>query len=50
MLNWDGNLIDQLLIKAKTILIKYEQCEISPYFRSELIKHPLVVKCSKGVR
>lgn len=50
MLNWDGNLIDQLLIKAKTILIKYEQCEISPYFRSELIKHPLVVKGSKGVR
>lgn len=51
MLNWDGNLIYQLLIKtkAKTILIKYEQCEISPYFRSELIKHPLVVKCSKGV-
>lgn len=51
MLNWDGNLIYQLLIKTKdkTILIKYEQCEISPYFRSELIKHPLVVKCSKGV-
>lgn len=51
MLNWDANLIYQLLIKtkAKTILIKYEQCEISPYFRSELIKHPLVVKCSKGV-